>query len=44
LKDIFKTKTKTEIPPLQEINDHGVARIIYDDTDKVEALNNFISP
>ena len=41
LKDIFKTKTKTEIPPLQESNDHGVARIIYNDTDKVEALNNY---
>ena len=43
LKDIFKTKTKTEIPPLQEINDHGVARIIYNNTDKVEALNNYFA-
>ena len=43
LKNVFKIKTKTEIPPLQNIDEHGNAHIIYNDIDKVESLNNYFA-
>lgn len=42
MKDVFKCKGRTEIPPLQNVQD-GVVNISYSDIDKVESLNNYFA-
>ena len=42
LKDVFKSKVRTEIPPLQ-VKDNGNVHITYSDFDKVEALNSYFA-
>ena len=37
------TVCKIEIPPHQNIDEHGNAHIIYKDIDKVESLNNYFA-
>ena len=38
-----KLKQKPKYRPLQNIDEHGIAHIVYNDIDKVESLNNYFA-
>lgn len=43
LKDVFQTKTASEIPPLQYTDDKNNVKIAFTDVDKTEVLNKYFS-
>lgn len=41
MKDTFKTKPSSDIPPIHHVSDKGEQFVAFSDLDKVELLNNF---